>query len=178
MASTLEGLEAQYPSCESVTVLSETDSELRFELRLSEPPVTSLVAAAGGSVRAATIENSNLRMTVHLPQSTDVRRLLDRVQQQYSAVRPIARRQVDRSETSTERVISTWTDDLTDRQRASLEAAYFAGFFEWPRDSSGKDLAATMNVSSATFHQHLRAAERKLFRAILEDPDTKPSLAQ
>jgi len=178
MVSALEGLEARYPSCESVTILGETDSELRFELRLSEPPVTSLVAAAGGSVTEAIIEHNNLRMTVHLPQCADVRRLLDRVQGQYSAVRPIARRQVNRSETSPERIINAWTDELTDRQRASLEAAYYAGFFEWPRDSSGKDLAETMDVSSATFHQHLRAAERKLFRILLDDPETKPSLPQ
>jgi len=178
MVSMLELLETRHPACVSATILSETDSELRFELRVSEPPVTSLVAAAGGSVTAAKIENNDLRMTVHLPQSADVRGLLDRVQQEYSAVRPIARRQVDRSETTTEQIINTWTDDLTDRQRASLEAAYFAGFFEWPRASSGKDLAATMDVSSATFHQHLRAAERKLFRILLDDPETKPTLSQ
>ncbi|MEA1931628.1 MAG: bacterio-opsin activator domain-containing protein [Euryarchaeota archaeon] len=178
MASTLEEFEAQHPSCESVTILSEIESEIRFELRVTEPPVTSLVAAAGGSVKEARIENNDLRMTVHLPQSADVRRLLDRLQQQYSAVRPIARRQVNRSETSPERIINTWTDELTDRQRASLEAAYFAGFFEWPRDSSGKDLAATMDVSSATFHQHLRAAERKLFEILLDDPEVKPSIPQ
>ena len=176
LVPTLEELSAQHPASLSFTVLGETETGVRFEQRLSEPPVTSVVAEAGGSVEEATVTDRDLRLTVHLPQSTDVRRLLDRIQRRYPDVRPIARRQVDRAENSSERVLSAWSDDLTDRQRASLEAAYFAGFFEWPRNSSGKDLAETMGVAPATFHQHLRAAERKLFRMVLDNPETKPSI--
>jgi len=170
---TLEGLAAQHPAGISFTVLSEHETEVRFEQRLSEPPVTSVVAEAGGSVEEATITDRDLRITVHLPQSTDVRQLLDRIRRRYADIRPIARRQVDRGECSADDLVSAWTDELTDRQRASLEAAYFAGFFEWPRNSSGEDLAETMGISPATFHQHLRAAERKLFDVLL-DGETRP----
>ena len=168
MIPTLEAITTQHPASLSFSVLGETESEVRFEQRLAEPPVISVVAEAGGSVAETRITGSDLRVTIHLPQSTDVRQLLDRVQREYPGARPIARRQVDRSDHTSERIRTAWTDALTDRQRACLEAAYFAGFFEWPRDSSGQDLAETMDVSPATFHQHLRAAERKLFGVLLD----------
>lgn len=172
MRPMLNQLEAESEVCESATVLAESETELSFELRLSEPPVTSVVASVGGSVTDAVIHDNDLRMTVHLPQTVDMRQVLNRIQEQYPTVRPVARRQVSRSETTSEAVTCTWIDSLTDRQRASLEAAYFSGYFEWPRDSSGQDLAAAMDISPATFHQHLRAAERKLFTLLLGDSET------
>jgi len=51
---------------------------------------------------------------------------------------------------------------LTDRQRAALEAAQLNGYFEWPRPTDGAEIAETMGITRQTFHQHLRAAERKL----------------
>jgi predicted DNA binding protein len=56
---------------------------------------------------------------------------------------------------------------LTDRQREVVEIAYHSGFFEWPRDSTGEEIAETLGVSPPTVHKHLRAAERKLLAAIL-----------
>jgi predicted DNA binding protein len=53
-----------------------------------------------------------------------------------------------------------------------LEAAFFAGYFEWPRDVSGEDLAESLGVSSPTFHQHLRNAQRKLLDAVLGEGAT------
>ncbi|MFC7028414.1 helix-turn-helix domain-containing protein [Halomicroarcula sp. GCM10025710] len=47
-----------------------------------------------------------------------------------------------------------------------LTAAFHAGFFEWPRDVTGEDLAASLDVSPPTVHQHLRKAQRKVFAAL------------
>jgi len=57
-------------------------------------------------------------------------------------------------------------EDLTDRQRAALEAALYSGFFEWPRDASGEDVAEPLGIAPPTFHQHLRKAQRKMFEAV------------
>jgi PAS domain S-box-containing protein len=53
-----------------------------------------------------------------------------------------------------------------------LETAYHAGFFEWPRDSSGEELADALGIAPATFTQHLRTAERKLLDALFEELPT------
>jgi len=173
----LERFETTIPSWESVTILSESNGQLAFELQLSEPPVTAIAADSGGSITDARINDNDLRMTIQLPQSTDVRGVLRSIQRVYPMARPVARRQVERSEMTTEAIESRWSDLLTDKQQASLEAAYFAGFFEWPRDSSGQDLAEAMGVSPATFHQHLRAAERKLFGVLFDNETPKLTAA-
>lgn len=178
MRPLLERFETTIPSWESVTILSESNGQLTFELRLSEPPVTAIAADRGGSVTDARISDNDLRMTIQLPQSADVRGMLEWIQRVYPGARPIARRQVERAELTTEAITNCWSDVLTDKQQASLEAAYFAGFFEWPRDSSGQDLADAMGVSPATFHQHLRAAERKLFDVLFDDNPPELTVAE
>ncbi|WP_231754538.1 helix-turn-helix domain-containing protein [Halapricum sp. CBA1109] len=59
-------------------------------------------------------------------------------------------------------------NELTDRQRTAVQKAFVGGFFEWPRGTSGEDLAASMDISPSTYHQHLRAAQRKVFTEIFD----------
>lgn len=72
---------------------------------------------------------------------------------------------------------------FTDRQREALYTAYDAGYFEWPREINGEELADELGVSPATFHEHLRAAERKLVSFLADSsrdtdrPAQEPSLA-
>jgi len=54
-------------------------------------------------------------------------------------------------------------DELTERQRQVLDLAIEAGYFERPRHNNTGELADALDISRATFTQHLRAAQRKLF---------------
>jgi len=56
-------------------------------------------------------------------------------------------------------------DELTARQRQVLKLAVEAGYFERPRHNNTGELADTLDISRATFTQHLRAAQRKLFES-------------
>lgn len=60
------------------------------------------------------------------------------------------------------------TTSLTERQREAARTAYFAGFFESPREHSGEEVASMLDISQTTFTQHLRAAEKKLFAALID----------
>ncbi|AUV82782.1 PAS sensor protein [Salinigranum rubrum] len=144
----------------------EGADRIPFELRLSEPPVLSAVAAAGGSVESARIEDGDYEMTVHLSPTADAKRIIDLVRAEYPAVSLLKRTQVTRTDESSARMRRELAEALTDRQRTTLEMAYYAGFFEWPRHVSGKEMAETMSVSPPTFHQHLRKAERKVFDSL------------
>lgn len=42
------------------------------------------------------------------------------------------------------------------------------GFFEWPRNSTGEEVADALGISQPAFLQHLRAAERKLVGGLCE----------
>lgn len=57
---------------------------------------------------------------------------------------------------------------LTDRQREVLEAAFEAGYYEWPRECTGAEVAEELGISSATFSQHVHTAERKLLTLVFE----------
>ncbi|WP_257297970.1 helix-turn-helix domain-containing protein [Haloarchaeobius sp. FL176] len=53
-------------------------------------------------------------------------------------------------------------DTLTAAQREVFEHAREAGYFEWPRGTSTRDLADDMDISKTTLLEHLRKAEAKL----------------
>jgi predicted DNA binding protein len=57
-------------------------------------------------------------------------------------------------------------DSLTPKQRETFETAREAGYYEWPRETTTRDLAEQFGVSKTTLLEHLRKAEAKLL-----DPD-------
>jgi len=152
------------PNWEELTVKSCAGGECDFEVVVSEPPVASVVTAQGGEVVEARIVDGTAELQFHLPPGADVRAISDVVEQEYPGVELVTRRQVSRVRTGNQ---SALLDGLTDRQRAALDASYQAGFFEWPRSSSGEDVAKSLDISPSTFHQHLRIAERKVFESLL-----------
>ncbi|WP_416838380.1 PAS domain S-box protein [Haloferax sp. DFSO52] len=151
------------PAWEQLTVRNAENGANSFEAQLSEPPVTSAVAAQGGEIIDARIVDGTVHLGFHLPPGADVRKIIELVESQYPEIEMVSRKQVKRANPKIEDVLS---EKLTARQRTTIEACYHSGFFEWPRVSSGEDVAESLGISPATFHQHLRAAERKVFKTL------------
>jgi len=63
------------------------------------------------------------------------------------------------------------TARLTDRQYEVVERALEEGYFEWPREIDSEEMAETMEISRATFLEHLRKAQAKLLSDAIEDTD-------
>lgn len=57
---------------------------------------------------------------------------------------------------------------LTGRQLSAVRMAYYGGSDEWPSNVSGVKVADAMDITRATFLQHLREAQRKLTEPVLE----------
>ena len=53
-------------------------------------------------------------------------------------------------------------DTLTTQQRRVFEHAREAGYYEWPRETTTRELASDLDVSKTTMLEHLRKAEAKL----------------
>jgi predicted DNA binding protein len=51
---------------------------------------------------------------------------------------------------------------LSVRQREVFELARARGYYEWPKEVSGTELAAELDIATATLHEHLHKAEAKL----------------
>ncbi|MDG5758158.1 bacterio-opsin activator domain-containing protein [Natronococcus sp. A-GB1] len=141
-----------------------------FEFELVAPTAVSLfetIATHGGRVASATIADGEFRFVVELPRGRDTRQMIELLKEQRPDVTYLAQRTTergDRSESGSESVLES---DLTEKQRAALETAYFAGYFDWPRESTGEEIADRLGISPATFNQHLRTSERKFFDSIL-----------
>lgn len=163
---TLTALYDRLPSWERVTFHAEEGAST-FELRAVDPPVLSVLTSFGGSFEKGAIEDGDLRMQVHLSPSADVRRFIETVQESYPGMEMVTRQQVARTADRGRSAANVLDESLTDSQRTALEAAFHAGFFEWPRDSSGEEVADSLDIAAPTFHNHLRKAERKLVASVL-----------
>lgn len=161
----MEQLIENLPHWEAVT-FHDDDGESTFELKLSDHPVLSTLVSLGGTLEAASIEDGNYHLVVQLATGANVGRLIEAVKESYPNVKLATRRQMTREETQVT-PISVVDEMLTDRQLTTLQAAYHAGFFEWPRDSAGKDVAESLDIAPPTFHHHLRKAEKKIVESVL-----------
>ena len=153
---------------EEIIHLGERNAQTAFALRVSESRLASAVASLGGKIERAVIREGDFLGTVHLPQGVDIGLVLDAIRDTYPDTRVVSKRQVTRPTDSSQQVESTLANELTDRQLEVLRAAYFSGYFGWPRDASGEEVSEQLDLSSATFHEHLRAAEDKLFGTLLD----------
>jgi predicted DNA binding protein len=129
-------------------------------------------------VQEATIEDGGFYSTVRFPTTVAASGVVDAVQETYPTAELVSRQQVTRSDETRDRISRALTEDLTDRQRAALEAAVYSGFFEWPRDASGEDVARSLDIAPPTFHQHLRKAQRKVFESVFLDTDVDQWVGQ
>ena len=164
----LRALCEQLPGWERTRIISETDDEVRFEQQLSEPPIGSIVAAYGGFFEGGRIESGEYTVTIALPPGTDIRQVVEDIREMYPNVESRSQRQTTREKQLPGQPVPVLTEKLTERQSGVLEAAYYAGFFEWPRERSGEEVAASLGIGASTFHQHLRKAERKLLDVLFE----------
>jgi len=156
----LEAIADAVPQWESMTIRED-----QYEATLSGPPVLSAVAAVGGRVDSLIIEDDDIELTVHLSPGSDVRRVVDVVEEIYPGVQLQKRRQTTRTDEPAD--ADGWRPDLTDRQRTALEVAYHAGLFEWPRAVSGEEVAESLDIAASTFNHHIRKAEQKVIEQYL-----------
>jgi len=147
-------------------LVSTGDDAAVLEVRVAAPPLVEHVAERGAETTAFRVEDGLVRATFELPAGAEPRGLVEALEDRYESVSLAARRERERREQTRSELLDDIEGALTDRQRLALEKAHVGGFFDWPREVSGEDLAASMDISPSTYHQHLRAAERKVLDAL------------
>jgi PAS domain S-box-containing protein len=157
------------PDVEHVRLVNENDRGNLFEFVYTGPSLLRGVAEHGGTLLDAKFDADGGRSVVELPRKADVRSVVESIQDGVPGTEVVARRERERPDQTVQEFQSALEDDLTERQRSALDAAYYAGFFEWPRESTGEEVSDSLGVSAPTFHQHLRVGERKLVSAFLDD---------
>ena len=164
---------AQTPDLGTVDILTEDDAELQVRFEVQESTLARPVGEAGGDLRRIEAADGRARLTVHLSPNANVRAVIEGLQTDYPSIELRARRETERPAPTAEEVRTAIEESLTDRQRESLHTAFIAGFFDWPRENSGEEIAETMAISQSTFLQHLRTAQKKVFSVLLRDESVR-----
>jgi HTH-type transcriptional regulator, bacterioopsin transcriptional activator and related proteins len=127
-------------------------------------PVLSLVER-GASITKAVAEDGEAHIVAELPPDADVRSIVEALEDEFPDSELVGKRERERPARTVDELRAEFEVDLTERQSIALQSAYVAGYFDWPRESTAEEVADALGVTSATLHQHLRKAEKKLLVA-------------
>lgn len=105
----------------------------------------------------------------------DVREFVELLEDRFREVDLSARRDVERSVGTKADLVGVLFESMTDRQHETLATAYYSGFFEWPRETNGEEVAAMLGVSQPTVNRHLRLAQRSLLEELFETRPQPPT---
>ncbi|WP_247002457.1 PAS domain-containing protein [Halosolutus gelatinilyticus] len=128
--------------------------------------VASRLVRHGGSPQSIRATPSEMTVVVDVPTTVDVREFVEMLRERYPSVELTGRHDTRRDERLRQQRVTSLVETLTDRQREILQTAYLAGFFEWPRESTGEDVAEMLDVSQPTVNRHLRLGQRRLFEQL------------
>ena len=142
-----------------------------FEVTIRGTTVVSTLVRHGGRPRSITADTDGLDVQIEVSVDTDVRSFVEMLEAT-ATVELRGRTEVTRSTTTEQAVVDAMLDPLTDRQRDVLHTAYLSGFYNWPRDTSGQELADALGVSQPTVNRHLRLGEQAIMAALFEPPST------
>jgi len=138
------------------------------ELRLGGWPLVELLSEFGARPETLSADGQRLHVEFSAGTENSARRATDALRERYDTVELVAYHE-DQPGQTTHEFRESVREHLTERQLTALKKAHAGGFFEWPRAVEGQQLASSMDVVPSTFHQHLQAAERKVFAALFEE---------
>lgn len=156
-----------------IRVIETREDGCSVSVRVTGGSFVRALTERGAAVDDAIATEGKLRVVADLPDGTDVRRIADGLRESFPDARLVSKESVARSPRTESALREGVADRLTDRQWATLSAAYHSGYFDWPRGSTAEEVADAMDVSSPTFHNHLRKAERALLETLFEERDVR-----
>jgi len=155
-----------FDALESIRRLDGEDGP-HFEMHWRDSVFQSLTEAGARGMRGI-VEDGTGTILVEAPGEVDVRQVTDAIRTRFGAVELVAKREREGRDVAWWRPHGDIGATLTDRQRAVLQAAYYSGYYEWPRETDAETLADSMNVASTTLLQHLRKGHGRVLEALFD----------
>jgi len=162
-AGDVESALADLVSVQEYQLVTDTDDSTLFKITVSGQVLPSRLVRHGASPRSIRATADGMEVVVDVPTTTDVRTFVEMLGETTPSVELVARHSVKRTTDTRQELVSSLFEELTDRQQEVLRTAYLAGFFEWPRKSTGQDIAEMLDVSQPTVNRHLRLGQQRLF---------------
>lgn len=157
-----------------MTVLAEYDDGGCLEFLVSGDCPAFRLTELGALPREVRGVEGDGRLTAEIPTGRNPAEVIDRFLDEHPDATLRAKRQKSgiAPRFSGSGVREVLYDHLTERQREIVRKAFEAGYYDWPRECTGEDVAAEFGIASATFSEHIRAAERKLLTVLFDDPES------
>ncbi|MEY7847839.1 bacterio-opsin activator domain-containing protein [Natrarchaeobius sp. A-rgal3] len=155
-------------SVEEFRLIDAGKSSSRVEFVLEGPSPALTLTEYGATVTEAVFEDGTTTITAECGVDADIRTIVDGLRAVYPDSSLIGKRETERAVRTAREYREGLEDRLTDRQEAALRAAYFAGYYDWPRESTAEEVADAMGVTSPTLHSHLRKGQHELLRTFFD----------
>lgn len=165
---TLNEAVASIPTVDAVTPLQEYEETMLCEFTVTEASLVATLAERGVRIRSMAVRDGLADLSIEIPKEEDARTIVEFLREQFPETELTGRRELDTPPDTRRGFLSALEDRLTERQLTTLQKAYLSGYYDRDRSITGTELAASMDLDRSTFHQHLRAAERKLVEAFFE----------
>lgn len=157
----------QFVRLSDATVVRTDDDSDVVCLTVSDFSLIETFSNHGASVQTVELDADFGVVTLTVPPSTDVRAFVDSCTSSLGDLSLVRREMTDRP-TSTNRLRYDLQDLVTDKQFEALKAGYFDGYFDVPREHTGEEMAAKMDVSGPTYQHHVRKGLQRILRVIFE----------
>lgn len=160
---------------ESVTKVFETSAQsiYRFERASHRGCPCECVELHGFPVVSSRAVDGTLFLVFHAPDQEALRNVIATLKDRYPQVE--VRRLLQSREDGDADASSLEFFDrgrFTHRQEEVLRTAHRMGYFKHPKGANAGEVAEALDITTATFIQHISAAQQKLLDAILEsEPD-------
>ncbi|WP_290817392.1 bacterio-opsin activator domain-containing protein, partial [Halovivax sp.] len=152
---------------EECQLIGEREDGGTIRVRPSAPPLALRLADHGVVLRRLEAAPSGLGLVVDVPTGVDAHSAVAVVESAFGDAELVAKSTVERS--SATELRSELLGELTDRQLEVMQVAYYGGFFEDPRETTGEAVADALGISPAAFYRHNRTVQRKLFDALFDE---------
>jgi PAS domain S-box-containing protein len=156
------------PEIDEASIVGREAGSALIELHVATESIVAELAERGAKTNTITATEREAHLEVELPAGADARSIVQRIKDQHPRTELRRYQERERPPTTKREFIADLEDRLTDQQFTALQRAYVGGYYDWDRGTNGDELADSMGVSRPTFHQHLRAAERKLVEEFFE----------
>lgn len=164
----IEVLAEEHDSAEA-RLLDRDDNRSLFEFTVSSNCPAVGLAELGALPRTVRAVDGDGEIVAELPGRHDTAEVIDEFLTEFGAELTAKREKDELTPLFSHREFDrTVRNKLTERQREVLELAFEMGYYEWPRECTGEELADRLGISSPTLSKHLYVAERKVLSMLFE----------
>ncbi|QKY20164.1 GAF domain-containing protein [Halolamina sp. CBA1230] len=164
-ADAVETAAAELVAVSGIKRITTEGARSVLRLRFADQFLALELADHGAVFHSATATPTGTTLTVDVPENVDTRSVSALITDELAEVELRSKRTLDDAADP----YAEFLDRLTERQFEVLQTAYYSGYFESPRASSGETVAETLDISPQAFYRHVRTVQRKLFDTLFDD---------